>query len=163
PRQRPESAVRPTETLRETIMSDDHHGTIRYEDSGIPQPWHLVRPSIWPLIGAIAAGLMMLGAGLFMHKDKINLAGGSDGFGPFRPAARPHRRAAGDVFLGARHRPRNRGREGAFAFGVDRTALRHAAVHRVGGHVLHGVLLGLFQRPLFPARHSWRCLAAAEY
>jgi len=31
-------------------MSHDHHDIVEYEDSGIPQPWHLVRPSIWPLL-----------------------------------------------------------------------------------------------------------------
>jgi len=51
-------------------MSTDHD-TIRYEDSGIPQPYHLVKPSVWPLIGALAAGIMMGGMILFMHKDKI--------------------------------------------------------------------------------------------
>jgi cytochrome c oxidase subunit 3 len=30
-------------------------------------PYHLVEPSIWPLIGAIAAGTMMIGFVLFMH------------------------------------------------------------------------------------------------
>jgi cytochrome c oxidase subunit III len=49
-------------------MSKD---TVEYQDSGVPQPWHLVRPSIWPLLGALAAGLMMGGAVLFMHKLKI--------------------------------------------------------------------------------------------
>src|SRR5271156_4558915 len=51
-------------------MSTDHD-IIEYADSGIPQPYHLVKPSIWPFIGAIAAGLMMGGMVLFMHKDKI--------------------------------------------------------------------------------------------
>ncbi len=51
-------------------MSSDHD-TVRYQDSGIPQPYHLVKPSIWPLLGAMAAGIMMGGAVLFMHKDKI--------------------------------------------------------------------------------------------
>jgi cytochrome c oxidase subunit 3 len=52
-------------------MSDEHHGTVHYEDSGIPQPYHLVRPSVWPLIGALAAGVMMAGMVMFMHKEKI--------------------------------------------------------------------------------------------
>jgi len=52
-------------------MSHDNHDVVQYEDSGIPQPWHLVRPSIWPIIGAFAAGFMMLGAVMFMHKDKF--------------------------------------------------------------------------------------------
>jgi cytochrome c oxidase subunit 3 len=59
-------------------MSHDNHDTVRYVDSGIPQPWHLVRPSIWPLIGALAAGLMMGGTVLYMHKGSIgpvNLGG----------------------------------------------------------------------------------------
>ena len=47
------------------------HDEIQYKDSGIPQPYHLVAPSIWPILGALAAGLMMGGAVLFMHKVKI--------------------------------------------------------------------------------------------
>jgi len=47
------------------------HDIIHYEDSGIPQPYHLVKPSVWPLLGALAAGLMMGGAVMFMHKTKI--------------------------------------------------------------------------------------------
>ena len=30
-------------------------------------PYHLVDPSVWPLIGAIAAGVMAGGGVLFMH------------------------------------------------------------------------------------------------
>jgi cytochrome c oxidase subunit 3 len=52
-------------------MSDDHHGTAHYEDSGIPQPYHLVKPSVWPFFGALAAGVMMLGMVMFMHKEKL--------------------------------------------------------------------------------------------
>lgn len=40
-------------------------------NSGKPHPFHLVKPSIWPLAGAFAAGLLALGAVLFMHKAKI--------------------------------------------------------------------------------------------
>ncbi len=40
---------------------------------GKPHPYHLVRPSVWPLVGAFSAGLLALGAVLFMHK--IDLAG----------------------------------------------------------------------------------------
>jgi len=49
------------------------HGTVHYKDSGIPQPYHLVRPSIWPLVGAMVAGIMMLGLVLYMHKDKFTI------------------------------------------------------------------------------------------
>jgi len=34
---------------------------------GIPQPYHLVRPSPWPLLGAFAGGLLALGAVFYMH------------------------------------------------------------------------------------------------
>jgi cytochrome c oxidase subunit 3 len=51
----------------------DHDATVTYEDSGIPQPYHIVRPSIWPLLGALAAGIMMAGMVMFMHKDKIKI------------------------------------------------------------------------------------------
>jgi cytochrome c oxidase subunit 3 len=56
-------------------MHHDNHDTAHFEDSGIKQPWHLVRPSVWPLLGALAAGLMMEGIVLYMHKDQINLGG----------------------------------------------------------------------------------------
>ncbi|MBV8060775.1 MAG: cytochrome c oxidase subunit 3 [Alphaproteobacteria bacterium] len=51
-------------------MSQEHK-TAHYVDSGIPQPWHLVRPSPWPLFGALAAGLLTGGTVLFMHKGTI--------------------------------------------------------------------------------------------
>lgn len=51
-------------------MSADHH-TPQYEDSGLPQPYHLVRPSPWPLLGAMAAGILAVGLVLFMHKIKV--------------------------------------------------------------------------------------------
>ncbi len=66
-------------------MSHDNHGVVRYEDSRIPQPWHLVRPSVWPMVGAFAAGIMMLGAVLFMHKDKISIFGKTLEFGVGAP------------------------------------------------------------------------------
>ncbi len=39
--------------------------------SGKPHPFHLVNPSPWPLVGALTAGSMALGAVLFMHKVNI--------------------------------------------------------------------------------------------
>lgn len=63
----------------------EHHDTVHYIDSKIPQPWHLVRPSVWPLVGALAAGLMMLGTVLYMHKDKLTLGGTVIEFGLFAP------------------------------------------------------------------------------
>ncbi len=44
---------------------------IEYGTTGKPHPYHLVRPSIWPLLGSLAAGLLAAGAVLFMHEVKI--------------------------------------------------------------------------------------------
>ena len=52
-------------------MSHDNHDVIEYEDSGIPQPYHLVRPSVWPLMGSLAAGALTGGTVMFMHKVKL--------------------------------------------------------------------------------------------
>ena len=37
-------------------------------DSAHKHPYHLVDPSPWPLVGAIAAGLLTGGLVLFMHE-----------------------------------------------------------------------------------------------
>lgn len=47
----------------------DHH--IEYGTTGKPHPYHLVRPSIWPLMGAFAGGIAAMGLVLFMHDVKI--------------------------------------------------------------------------------------------
>ncbi len=39
---------------------------------GKPHPYHLVKPSIWPLASSFAAGLLALGAVLFMHKVEFS-------------------------------------------------------------------------------------------
>lgn len=44
---------------------------IEYGTTGKPHPYHLVRPSIWPLASAFAGGLFGLGMVLFMHDVKI--------------------------------------------------------------------------------------------
>ncbi len=40
---------------------------VEYGTTGKPHPYHLVRPSIWPLVGSFAAGFLALGMVLFMH------------------------------------------------------------------------------------------------
>lgn len=40
---------------------------IEYGTTGKPHPYHMVRPSIWPLAGALAGGLFAVGMLLFMH------------------------------------------------------------------------------------------------
>jgi cytochrome c oxidase subunit 3 len=44
---------------------------LEYSTTGKPHPYHLVRPSIWPLAGAFAGGLLALGALLYMHSVKV--------------------------------------------------------------------------------------------
>jgi cytochrome c oxidase subunit 3 len=40
---------------------------IEYGTTGKPHPYHLVRPSIWPLLSAFAGGLLAVGAIMYMH------------------------------------------------------------------------------------------------
>jgi cytochrome c oxidase subunit 3 len=40
---------------------------IEYGTTGKPHPYHIVRPSIWPMLSSFAAGLLALGAIFFMH------------------------------------------------------------------------------------------------
>lgn len=44
---------------------------IEYGSTGKPHPYHLVRPSIWPIIGAFSGLLLALGAVFYMHEVKI--------------------------------------------------------------------------------------------
>ncbi|MCK6419144.1 MAG: cytochrome c oxidase subunit 3, partial [Alphaproteobacteria bacterium] len=46
-----------------------HH--IEYSTTGKPHPYHLVRPSIWPLAGSLAAGMFTVGMVMFMHKVEL--------------------------------------------------------------------------------------------
>ena len=50
---------------------------IDYGTTGKPHPYHLVRPSIWPLVGAFSAGLLAIGAIMYMHG--VEFAGQSIG------------------------------------------------------------------------------------
>lgn len=38
-----------------------------YTTTGKPHPYHIVNPSIWPLAGALAAGLFAIGMIMYMH------------------------------------------------------------------------------------------------
>jgi cytochrome c oxidase subunit 3 len=48
---------------------------VEYGTTGKPHPYHLVRPSIWPLAASFAAGLLAVGMVVFMHKVAIPLGG----------------------------------------------------------------------------------------
>lgn len=40
-------------------------------NGGKPHPFHMPSPSVWPLLGAFAAGLMAIGAVMYMHKAQL--------------------------------------------------------------------------------------------
>ncbi len=42
-----------------------------FSTTGKPHPYHIVRPSILPLLGSLAAGILAIGALLFMHDIKL--------------------------------------------------------------------------------------------
>ena len=44
---------------------------IEYGTTGKPHPYHIVRPSIWPLMGSMAGGLLATGAVMYMHEATI--------------------------------------------------------------------------------------------
>ncbi len=44
---------------------------LEFSTTGKPHPFHLVPPSIWPLVGALAAGLLAVGALCYMHSLKL--------------------------------------------------------------------------------------------
>jgi cytochrome c oxidase subunit 3 len=45
---------------------------VEYEtEKGQPHPYHLVRPSVWPLLSSFAGGLLAVGLVLFMHDAEI--------------------------------------------------------------------------------------------
>lgn len=53
-------------------MATDQHSTgTEFTTTGHPHPFHLVRPSIWPLAASFAAGALALLTVLFMHDASI--------------------------------------------------------------------------------------------
>ena len=48
-------------------MSTDSHAILPPTSSGLKQPYHLVDPSPWPLVGAMSGGLTVFGGVLAMH------------------------------------------------------------------------------------------------
>ena len=48
-------------------MSSDSHGASTITSSGLKQPYHLVDPSPWPLVGALAGGMTLAGIVLAAH------------------------------------------------------------------------------------------------
>jgi cytochrome c oxidase subunit 3 len=50
-----------------TAMSSDTHGAATYVSSGLKQPYHLVEPSPWPIVGAFGGGLTLFGIVIAAH------------------------------------------------------------------------------------------------
>jgi cytochrome c oxidase subunit 3 len=48
-------------------MSSDTHGAQMITSSGLKQPYHLVDPSPWPLVGALGGGLTLFGIVMAAH------------------------------------------------------------------------------------------------
>ena len=48
------------------MSSDFEYGT-----TGKPHPYHIVRPSIWPLVASVVAGIFAMGMVLYMHDASI--------------------------------------------------------------------------------------------
>lgn len=45
---------------------------LEYTTTGKPHPYHLVRPSIWPLVGSLSGGILAMGMVMFMHGVELN-------------------------------------------------------------------------------------------
>ena len=56
-------------------MSSDHTPVLSADDAygstGKPHPYHIVRPSIWPLVASFAGGLFALGVIFFAHEISV--------------------------------------------------------------------------------------------
>ncbi len=55
---------------------------IEYATTGRPHPYHIVRPSIWPLIAAFAGGILATGLVMYMHEVRLfaDAENGVEGF-----------------------------------------------------------------------------------
>jgi hypothetical protein len=90
---------------------------IEFGTTGKPHPYHMVRPSIWPLCGAAAGGMLAGGMVMYMHEVT--------GLWSILPGLL--------CVLAV-----------MFFWWKDiGPALRHGAVYRVRSHVLRRILLGL--------------------
>ncbi len=147
-------------------MTEDHHDEPTYENSGIPQPYHLVRPSVWPLLGAIAAGLMMAGMVMFMHKIKLALRQCCNRSGARKfPLIGLAMAFWVIMFVWWRDIIRESTFEKAHTpiVGIGLRCNGMAPVYRLRSDVLLGFLLGLLRRRFVPAGIHRRNLAAREY
>src|SRR5579862_4597860 len=104
-------------------------------------PYHLVEPSPWPIVGAIAAGLLTGGGVLYMHGHGWALLI----IGLLR--ARRHGRVV------ARRDPRGDVSGLPHADRAARHALWHGVVHRLGGDVFRRVFLGVLR--IEPVSGGW--------
>ena len=115
-------------------MSEHVHGVTRIESSGLKQPYHLVDPSPWPIIGGPRRGFcVVFGIILAAH------------FGSY--ALLVYRCDPGlrhDVLLVARRDPREPHAGTAHAGRSPWAPLWDAVLHHLGGDVLRRLLLRAF-------------------
>ena len=63
-----------------TAVNTQTHGAPAFVSSGLKQPYHLVDPSPWPLLGALAGGMTLFGIVIVAHyKNYIPLGAGLAG------------------------------------------------------------------------------------
>ena len=115
--------------------------------------YHLVDPSPWPILGAIGAFVMALGAIMWMKAIPVRGAQTRQLY--FR--RRPHRRSLcyGLLVAGRDQGGADTGRSLADRFA--RPALRHDSLHRFGSDVLRRLVLGLLRRGIVPRRADRIC------
>jgi cytochrome c oxidase assembly protein Cox11 len=104
--------------------------------------YHILNPSIWPLIGAVGAFAMLFGAVLWMH-----------GNGPLAVPDGLRRRVLYVMFGWWADVVKESQAGRSHAGGAHRPALRLHHVHHVRGDVLRGVVLELLQARHLPDEH----------
>ena len=131
--------------------------------SDVKHDYHLVDPSPWPLVGSIGAFTMLVGAVFWMNKDYAGFFGMPVAGQPWILPDRPGAGALHHGRLVARRDPRIRRAGQPHPGGEAASALRHAAVHRLGSDVLRRLVLGLFQHRHLPQRCRRLQLAAGGH
>ena len=101
--------------------------------SGLKQPYHLVDPSPWPIIGAAGGGMLLTGIVFAAHWHNYLLLAAGLAAGAVHHVQMVERRAAGEPHAG----PAQPG-------GAAGPALRHDAVHQLRGDVLRRASSGRF-------------------
>ena len=109
--------------------------------------YHLVDPSPWPVVGAVSAFIMAIGAD---HLDAPDVRRGAAHLRRRHP-----RRCSTPWSAGGATSSRKRPHQGDHTRVVQiSSSLRHDPVHRLGGDVLRRLVLGLFRRRAVSRRRA---------